>query len=58
MRYLVSCFALIAASVLALSAFAQPAEKDGKKGDKRAEMREMRSRLEELAQNRDSQPKP
>jgi hypothetical protein len=24
----------------------------------RAEMREMRARLEELAQNRDSQPKP
>src|SRR4051812_28989791 len=52
MRYLVSCFALTAASVLALSAFAQPAEKDAKKGDnKRAEMRE--KMLKEFDANKD-----
>ena len=52
MRYLVSCFALVAASVLALSAIAQPPEKDGKKGDnKRAEMRERM--LKEFDANKD-----
>src|SRR5947208_1192769 len=41
MRYLIPCFALVAASALSLSAIAQPPEKDGKKGgDKRAEIRE------------------
>src|SRR5213595_1106995 len=41
MRYLIPCFALVAACVLSLSAIAQPPEKDGKKPDgKRAEMRE------------------
>ena len=52
MRYLVSCFALVAASVLALTAIAQPPEKDGKKGDgKRAEMRERM--LKEFDANKD-----
>ena len=32
MRYLIPCFALVAASVLSLSAIAQPPEKGGKKG--------------------------
>ncbi len=45
MRYLVSCFALVAASALALPAIAQPPDKDANKdgnkgGDRRAEMRE------------------
>jgi len=53
MRYLVSCFALVGASALALSAIAQPPEKDGKKGDnnKRAEMRERM--LKEFDANKD-----
>src|SRR6267378_2886536 len=52
MRYLVSCFALVAASVLALSAIAQPPEKDSKKGDdRRAEMRERM--LKEFDANKD-----
>jgi Ca2+-binding EF-hand superfamily protein len=52
MRYLVSCFALVAASVLALTAIAQPPEKDGKKGDdRRAEMRERM--LKEFDANKD-----
>jgi hypothetical protein len=41
MRYSIPCFALAAASVLSLTAIAQPPDKDGKKADgKRAEMRE------------------
>src|SRR6476646_5399585 len=52
MRSLVSCFALVAASVLAVTAIAQPPEKDGKKGDgKRAEMRE--KMLKEFDANND-----
>jgi hypothetical protein len=52
MRYLVSCFALVAVSVLALTAIAQPPEKDGKKNDgKRAEMRERM--LKEFDANKD-----
>src|SRR4051812_1817924 len=52
MRYLVSCFALVAASVLTLSAIAQPPEKDGKKGDDRhAERRERM--LKEFDANKD-----
>src|SRR4051794_19204026 len=52
MRYLISCFALVAASVMALSAIAQPAEKDAKKADnKRSEMRERM--LKEFDANKD-----
>src|SRR4029079_3635083 len=52
MRYLVSCFALVAASALALTAFAQPPEKDGKKSDdRRAERREQM--LKEFDANKD-----
>src|SRR5215471_14120625 len=52
MRYLVSCFALVAASALALTALAQPPEKDGKKGDdRRAERREQM--LKEFDTNKD-----
>lgn len=42
MRYLFSSFVFLAASVMALSALADPADKDAKKGDdkSRAEMRE------------------
>src|SRR4051812_19499626 len=52
MRYLIPCFALLTASVLSLSAIAQPPEKDGKKEDgKRAEMRE--KMLKEFDANHD-----
>ena len=52
MRYLVLCFALISASVLSLSAIAQPPDKDGKKGDdQRAEMH--KKMLKEFDANKD-----
>ena len=52
MRYLVSCFALVAASALAMTAIAQPPEKEGKKDNgKRAEMRERM--LKEFDANKD-----
>src|SRR4029078_4104160 len=51
-RYFVSCFALVAASMLALTALAQPPEKDDKKGDdRRAEMHERM--LQEFDANKD-----
>src|SRR4051794_17254335 len=51
MRYLVSCVALLACSVLAMSAIAQDAKKDEKKDDKRAENRERM--LKEFDANKD-----
>jgi Ca2+-binding EF-hand superfamily protein len=51
MRYLVACVALIACSVLAMSALAQDAKKDEKKDDKRAQMRE--KMLKEFDANKD-----
>src|SRR4051794_27811217 len=51
MRYLVSCVALLACSVVAMSALAQDAKKEEKKDDKRAEKRERM--LKEFDTNKD-----
>ena len=51
MRYLVSCVALIACSVLAMSALAQDAKKDEKKDDNRAQLKERL--LKEFDANKD-----